>query len=123
MPSDPFTYSVPNTNQRITFSNYARTLNQRDVNAALLQAANTIIAQLSTSGDGVITAVQISAASVHVRLILRPNPRMTWTMWGCALQGITNFLNFFEFVEFQFTVYDAHFLGPVGRGNLLFSPR
>jgi len=122
MPSDPFIDNVPQTTQQITFYRYTRALSQPDTNAVLLQAANPVIAQLSTTGNEHIMAQQLNAESMHVLLTLRPGAEMTRTMWGATLKGITNFMHFFECVGFQFMVHEFGFWGPVGGGSLIFVP-
>ena len=123
LPQDPFNYKVPQTSQNIVFSQYTQVLAQKDVNAVLLQAANCVVAQLSTAGDGPIGAPELVFASKHVQLTLRPDSAMTWIMLGSALQGFTNFVNLFEFVEFRFIIYEPSVwiqMSTMGSGSLTY---
>lgn len=120
MPPDPWTYAIPQTTQHITFSNYNHPLAQRDVNAVFLQTANAIIAALSTNGDGPIGAGELKLQAGRVRLILYPCPSMTWVMLGATLEGLTNFVNFFEFVGFDFVIHETDAWLEVGCGLLAF---
>ena len=96
LPPDPFTYVVPDSNQYIVFDKYVR-LNsristQRDINAVLLQAANAVVAQLSTSGDEPIEAAILDFEVGRVHLTLYPDLLMTW----CGLLFLQNFITFQE---------------------------
>ena len=89
----------------------------------LLQAANAIIAALSLDDDAPIGAGELRFESMHVRLTLYPDPPMTWKMFGSTVQGLTNFVNLFEFVGFDFVVHETNrgLLMEIGCGLLAFT--
>lgn len=120
LPSDPFSYRVPQSSQVITFSRYSRTLKREDVLACLLEAALEVIKEINLDHDGPMDTEEIQASSGHSLLILHPNPRLTWRMWGTTITGISNFLNDFEFVDCDFEVEILGYSANFGSGLLVY---
>ncbi|KAF6236279.1 hypothetical protein HO173_005532 [Letharia columbiana] len=120
LPSDPFSYRVPQSSQVITFSRYSRTLKREDVLACLLEAALEVIKEINLGHDGPMDTEEIQASSGHSLLILHPDPRLTWSMWGTTITGISNFLNDFEFVDCDFEVEILGYSANFGSGLLVY---
>ena len=104
LPPDPFIYRVPQSSQIITFSRYSRTLKREDVLACLLEAALDVIKEINLGHDGFIGTEEIQANSDRVHLILHPNPRLTWRIWGTTIIGIRNWVNDYEFLDCDFEI-------------------
>lgn len=120
LPSDPFLYRVPQSSQIITFSRYSRTLKREDVLACLLEAALEVIKQLNLEHDGPMDIKEIQTGSGQSLLILHPDPRLTWRMWGATITGITNFLTEFEFVDCDFDIEMIGYSAKFGSGLLVY---
>lgn len=45
---------------------------------------------------------------------------MTWGMWGTTLRGLSDFVEAWEFVDFDFEVRETGFRGVVGSGLLVY---
>lgn len=70
----------------------------------MLEAANDVITQLSTTGDEAIGQRQLGWDTTTVRLNLRPEPVMTWIMWGATLKALTHFADAFDSVSYFYDV-------------------
>lgn len=120
LPPDPFVYRVPQSSQVITFSRYSRTLSHEDVLACLLEAALDVIKEINLGHDGLIDMEETQANSNHVHLILHPDPRLTWKMWGTTISGIRNWVNSFEFLDCDFEIKILGYPGNFGSGLLVY---
>lgn len=120
LPSDPFSFRVPQSSQIITFSRYSRTLKREDVLACLLEAALEVIKEFNLGHDGPIDTQEIQAGSGHSLLILYPGSRLTWRMWGTTITGIKNFLTEFEFVDCDFDIEMIGYSAKFGSGHLVY---
>lgn len=119
-PSDPFVYRVPQSSQLITFSHYTRTLKREDVLACLLEAALEVIKELSLGHDGVVDTQELQANSNRVHLILYPDPRLTWSIWGTTINGISSWVDSYDFLDCEFDIGMFGFPGKFGSGFLVF---
>ena len=120
LPSDPFSYRVPQSSQIITFSRYSRTLKREDVLACLLQAALEVIKEINLGHDGPMDTNEIQTSSGHSLLVFHPDPRLTWRMWGTTITGINNFLTEFEVVDCDFDIEIIGFSAKFGSGLLVY---
>ncbi|CAF9941326.1 MAG: hypothetical protein ALECFALPRED_009073 [Alectoria fallacina] len=120
LPSDPFSFRVPQSSQIITFSRYSRTLKREDVLACLLEAALEVIEEVNLGHDGPIDTEEIQAGSGHSLLILYPDPRLTWRTWGTTISGIKNFLTDYEFVDCDFDIELLGYRAKFGSGHLVY---
>ena len=120
LPSDPSVYPVPQSSQVITFSHFTRTLKREDVLACLLEAALGVIKELNLGHDGPVDAEEIQANSNNVHLILRPDPRLTWKMWGTTITGISGWVERYEFLDCDFDIAMLGYSGNFGTGNLVY---
>ena len=121
LPTDPFLYRVPQSSQVITFSHYSRTLKREDVLGCLLEAALQVIKETKHGSDGPIEADEIQAKSGRALLILHPNsPRLTWGIWGTTINGISNWLSDYEFVDCDFDIALIGYSGSFGGGLLVY---
>ena len=89
----------------VRFCDFSDSLPPQDVFAVLLQATNTVIAQLSTHGDGFIYAEELKYVWAQAQLILFTGENLlNWTAWGMTLKGLTNFVAFFRPVSLVFDI-------------------
>lgn len=119
LPPDPYLYRVPQSSQSITFSRYSRTLRREDVQACLLEAALEVIKEINRD-DGPVDRNEVQTSSGHALLILHPDPRLTWRMWGTTIVGINNFLTIFEFVDCDFEIDIIGYSSTFGTGLLVY---
>ncbi len=63
---------------------------------------------------------EVQAYSRAVHLILHPGDRMTWGMWGTTLRGLGDFVERWEYVDFDFEVREMGYAGVVGSGLLVY---
>lgn len=93
---------------------------REDVLACLLEAALEVIKEINLGHDGPIDTDEIQASSGHALLILYPDVRLTWPMWGTTIGGINNFLTDFEFVDCDFDIELIGYRATFGRGILVY---
>ncbi|KAL2046011.1 hypothetical protein N7G274_001458 [Stereocaulon virgatum] len=116
-PTNPWRYRVPHTSLDVNFFYLRIEIEETDALAAILEAANDIISQLSTTGDKAIGQGQLGWDTPTVRLTLRPEPVMTWVMWGATLKALTHFANAFDSISY---LYDVSNNGQsIGGGTLV----
>lgn len=86
----------------------------------LLKAANDVNLHFASPHTPVGTS-PVKFSSATVRLNLYPNTRnaITWTKWGAAIRGITDFMTRFEFVDLDYYILDDEAGGEVIGGGLV----
>ena len=120
LPTDPDIYRVPQSSQLITFSHYTRPLKREDVLACLLQAALEVIKETNLAPDARVDREEIRVNSNRVHLMLYPDSRLTWRIWGTTLTGISNWVETYEFLDCDFDIEIFGYRGKFGSGHLSF---
>ena len=105
LPSDPFFYSCPTTSSDptvvIKFYAYGARIPYEDV-AQVLQDA-IYLAQRHARKEEIPSSVR-QFNSGDLRLIVHSKGRMTWGILQTAALGIWNFVDTYEYVDFDFDV-------------------
>lgn len=102
LPTDPFLYPVPNSEEVVRFYNYGVALPRTYVINAIVIATRAILAHESL--DTPIPDKIIRYGYGDVFILLHHSGQMTWKVWGTALQGIVDFLERYEYVDMEFDV-------------------
>ena len=102
LPSDPFVYHAPDSDETVRFYSYGISLPRKDVTHAIVFATRAI-AMHGSSEEGISDRI-IRYGSNDVYLLMHHSGRMTWTMWETALRGIVDFLERYEYVEVEFDI-------------------
>ena len=69
--------------------------------------------------DALVDTQEILAKSNDVHLVLRPDPRLTWSIWGTAIGGISSWVETYEFVDCDFEMEILGYSGRFGSGTLI----
>ena len=105
LPSDPFFYNCPTTSSDptvvIKFYAYGVRIPYDDVAQGLQEA--TYLAQRHARREEIPSSVR-QFKSGDLRLIVHSKGRMTWGILQTAALGIWNFVNTYEYVDFDFDV-------------------
>lgn len=88
--------------------------------ACLLEAALDVIKELNLAPNARIDMEEIQANSNRVHLILRPDARLTWSMWGTTITGIRDWVELYEFLDCDFEITMFGFPGKFGSGVLIY---
>ena len=113
-PPDPCYYRSAGSSQILKFYGYgAQVIAWRDVYRSLQTAARDAERHAS---DEIMGWRERQYGSVDVKLLLNPDPSMTWSMWGEAVRGITEFVTYYQFLDMDFDIVQARSV--VGKGVL-----
>ncbi|KAL6720574.1 hypothetical protein ACLMJK_002498 [Lecanora helva] len=124
LPSDPYTYLVPDSGILIEFSRYRNpSLVLLSVYAVLLEAANQVNDEIRRGGDRVINpafppTTQLEYHSDGVQLVFLPSYICKWSNWGVGVRGITDFVMRYTSRRLNFEVHDATTKVHLGWGYL-----
>lgn len=116
LPSDPFFYKVPDSDETVRFYGYGTSLPREDVIHAIVVASRRI--KRHGSSNEPIPDKVLRYGSGDVYLVMHHTGRMTWRLWETALRGIMDFLERYEYVDMEFDVGQVGFERIFGTGAL-----
>ena len=112
LPPDPFYMQI--WQGVVKFSNYGPAIDMVTTFKVITDATNDCLQHLDPT---IIDAGALIYVGGSVTLTLGPGPLMTWGQWRAVVSVIGKFLDFYEYVTFDFDIWDGQ-QEIVGSGSL-----
>ena len=101
-PPNPCYYRSAGSSQILKFYGYGTQIAAwNNVYISLYSAAQDVNRHASDEAMG---WGERQYGSVDVRLLLHPDPSMTWGMWREAIKAISEFVTFYQFLDMDFDI-------------------
>ncbi len=113
LPPDPF--YIQFSQGAVKFTDYGPAIDKIDTLKVITEA--TIDCLQHPRHTEVIDAALLVYPEGPVSLTLGPGPLMTWGQWTDVIYVIKMFLDSYEYIEFNFSIWNEQ-AGNIGRGNL-----